>query len=125
MSEWFSLEDRNFHSDYRVRCIDDRWWTEIDETKMYARHKYDTEDGQQVWHPFKYEACPVCNGKGSHVNPNIDSGGLTFEDMYDDGFRDDYLSGVYDQPCNLCNGIRVIPIKKGKPKLKEVENTDE
>jgi DnaJ-class molecular chaperone len=124
MSEWFSLEDRNYQNDIRIRSIEERWWTEIDENKMYARHKYDTEDGQQVWYPFKYETCHLCNGKGSHVNPSIDCGGLTFEDMYDDGFRDDYLSGMYDQPCNLCKGMRVIPIMKGRRKLKKVDNNE-
>jgi len=27
MSEWFSLEDRNYQNDIRIRSIEERWWT--------------------------------------------------------------------------------------------------
>ena len=49
--------------------------------------------------------CPACKGEGSHVNPNIDAGGISAEDFYDDpDFFDDYMSGMYDVPCDACHG---------------------
>lgn len=59
--------------------------------------------------PTHWTVCPVCKGEGSHVNPSIDASGLTAEDFADDpDFADDYMSGVYDQPCNRCEGRRVV-----------------
>lgn len=115
MSEWFSLEDRNYQNDHRVRGGRDRWWTDVDERKMMARHKWDSEDGKQCWYKFKYETCDTCDGKGHHVNPSVDCDGLTYEDMYDDGFSEDYFDGVYDVDCYKCHGLRVIPVKFGVP----------
>lgn len=49
--------------------------------------------------------CPVCEGEGKHVNPNIDANGLSDDDFHDDpDFVEDYLSGVYDVGCNKCGG---------------------
>lgn len=54
---------------------------------------------------LKWDICPVCHGNGKHVNPDIDSHGLTREDFYDDpDFFEDYKRGVYDVPCVTCNG---------------------
>jgi hypothetical protein len=115
MSEWFSLEDRNYYNDHRVRGGRDRWWIDINERKMMVRHKYDTEDDLQVWYKFKYETCDTCDGKGNHVNPSVDCNGLTYEDLYDDGYAEDYFGGVYDVQCYKCHGNRVMPVKFGKP----------
>lgn len=61
--------------------------------------------------PWRYDVCPVCEGKGTHVNPSIDASGLTAADFDDDpDFRDDYMSGHYDQTCNRCQGKRVVPV---------------
>ena len=115
MSEWFSLEDRNYQNDPRVRARDRRWWQYINEDKKQARDKYDHEDGRQKWWRFTYIVCDLCDGKGCHVNPSVDCDGLTYEDMYDGGYMEDYFDGVYDVTCNLCAGKRVIPKKHGKP----------
>ena len=59
--------------------------------------------------PAKYEVCPNCEGKGSHVNRAIDGHGLSREDFDEDpDFREDYMSGVYDVPCDQCKGTRVV-----------------
>ena len=59
--------------------------------------------------PFKYGVCPVCRGKGTHVNPSIDCNGLTAEDFAEDpDFAEDYFSGSYDVQCNGCGGLRVV-----------------
>lgn len=57
----------------------------------------------------RYEVCPRCDGKGTHVNPSIDGNGLTYEDFEREGptFREDYFAGVYDVTCYNCEGKRV------------------
>jgi hypothetical protein len=57
--------------------------------------------------------CPACHGNGTHVNPNIDAGGITASEMHDDPeFLEQYMSGVYDQPCDVCSGSGKI--REGK-----------
>ena len=49
--------------------------------------------------------CPVCNGKGTTVNPNIDDRGLCSDDFLDDPeFVENYMDGVYDIQCRACEG---------------------
>jgi len=67
------------------------------------------ENGTEVQLPTKWEVCSTCRGEGTHVNPSIDAGGLSADDFADDpDFSEDYMSGVYDQPCNRCEGRRVV-----------------
>lgn len=48
--------------------------------------------------------CPACRGDGTHVNPDIDSHGLTASDMESDpDFYENYRSGFYDVPCKVCD----------------------
>lgn len=88
----------------------------------YEVAKYVIEEIAQDWpeHPYvpphahtlvmRYQVCPVCDGRGTHVNPSIDCGGLSSEDFADDpGFRDDYFGGSYDVTCYTCRGNRVVP----------------
>lgn len=69
------------------------------------------EDSRRLRHkngPFAL--CPTCRGRGTHVNPNIDGGGLTSDDFADDpDFYDDYFAGNYDVSCSECDGRRVVP----------------
>ena len=107
-------------NDYRVTCgkakmpvllvnLTDDGEPEVDLTGM----KWERDESAwcaEVPLPWQYEVCPVCRGKGTHVNPSIDCDGLTREDFDEDpDFRDDYLRGVYDVPCNHCGGKRVVP----------------
>jgi RecJ-like exonuclease len=69
--------------------------------------------------PFEYTTCPTCRGKGTHVDPAIDSGGLDPATM-EPKFRRDYFGGTYDQPCNECEGRRVVPVLQ--PKTTEHED---
>jgi cytochrome c5 len=60
-----------------------------------------------------YQVCPVCEGEGKTVNPNIDANGLTAEDFAEDpDFAEDYRSGVYDITCNACHGQRVVTTQR-------------
>lgn len=60
--------------------------------------------------PMKWAVCHVCNGKGRHVNPAIDAGGLSAEMQDDPEFLEQYAEGVYDQPCNGCKGRTTVPV---------------
>lgn len=60
--------------------------------------------------PATWGVCSTCSGKGSHVNPSIDAGGLSPEVFREDpDFAENYFSGTYDQSCNECHGKRVTP----------------
>lgn len=72
-----------------------------------------TPDGEEIVHelPWKWAVCDVCEGKGTHVNPSIDCGGLSREDFNDDpDFAYAYGAGLYDVPCNKCGGRTTIPV---------------
>lgn len=59
---------------------------------------------------IEFEVCGTCDGRGTHVNPSIDSHGLSREDFdADPDFRDDYFAGRYDVACAECKGDRVVP----------------
>jgi hypothetical protein len=85
-----------------------------DRAAMYGGNKtpvfIDDNDCEHTL-PTKFKVCPLCEGKGTHINPSIDSHGLTAEDFYEDpGFLEDYASGKYNQTCNECHGLRVIEV---------------
>ena len=59
--------------------------------------------------PVKRVVCPQCDGSGKHVNPSIDSNGLTADDFAEDpGFAENYFGGAYDVRCETCNGNNVV-----------------
>ena len=73
------------------------------------------DDGTEKQLPTKNEVCGNCRGEGSHVNRAIDGNGITSSEMdeilHDDPeFLDNYMSGVYDVPCDECHGKRVVPV---------------
>ena len=80
----------------------------------HMRATFTVEDeGGEVEHTVRltFAVCGTCEGRGSHVNPSIDAGGLTGEDFDDDpDFAEDYRSGRYDVPCAECHGERVVPV---------------
>jgi hypothetical protein len=113
VSEWFTLEDRNYYTDYRVRAREEpNWYHRFDERKMTAYVTRRNEEGEKYEHSIKceYQICEVCQGKGSHVNPSIDCGGLSREDLDEDpDFAEMYFDGGFDVPCYGCQGKRVVP----------------
>lgn len=66
-------------------------------------------DGNRVLQlPGKFIVCPRCDGRGKHVNPNIDGDGIPAEDFHNDpDFAESYFSGVFDVTCTECGGERV------------------
>lgn len=68
------------------------------------------DPGETMEIPFRWAVCGVCDGRGKHVNPSIDCGGLTREDFDDDpDFAEAYHGGRYDVTCGECRGRRVVP----------------
>lgn len=75
----------------------------------------------------KWAVCPRCGGEGQHTNPAIDGNGITADEMYElgDDFREDYLSGVYDIPCERCHGNQVVPACQQEDCKEAVEDIEE
>jgi hypothetical protein len=110
-----SIEDRNYYSDYRVRAgarRRDSPIKELDESRMLAGVMDEDGDGEELLKvPFHFGVCETCDGRGSHVNPSIDSGGLSADDFAEDpDFAESYFRGAYDVTCYTCDGRRVTPI---------------
>jgi hypothetical protein len=75
---------------------------------------YDGEDvdGDPVYRdlPYRWEVCPVCEGRGSYVNPAIDCGGISRDDFdADPDFEESYRGGAYDMTCVHCQGRTTVP----------------
>lgn len=95
-----------------VKAAERKWYESIDEARMTLKVELEGENGDLYKHEisFHWEICGTCQGKGTHVNPSIDSHGLTAEDFAEDpDFAENYLDGTYDQICNECGGKRVVP----------------
>ena len=109
-----SIEDANYYGDRRVRARNRReWYTRLDENRMQATVVIEDEEGDEAEHliPFKFVVCDTCDGKGKHVNPSVDSNGLTADDFdQDPDFKEDYFGGLYDVTCYGCGGRRVVPV---------------
>lgn len=107
-------DDRNYWGDHRVRAGErGDWYKSLDESRMKAVViLYGSDDegdfDEEVEVPVKFEVCSTCDGKGHHVNPSIDAGGISAEQFHDDpDFAEEYFSGAYDVPCYGCGGRRV------------------
>lgn len=97
--------------DRRDYASADRWWDRIDESRMLAHVRGWAKIMLGEWMPFEYETCHMCSGRGTYVNPAIDSEGISMEQFDEDPeFRESYFSGVYDIRCQTCDGQRVIPV---------------
>lgn len=90
------------------REMNHKWYEEFDAEKMTLT----VSDGEvTATIKAEYEVCGTCEGQGKHVNPSIDSRGLSREDFdADPDFEREYFSGRYDQPCVECGGKRVVPV---------------
>jgi hypothetical protein len=98
------------HRDVAARK--ENWWDKLDEKRMVATATVwdDDGDGVEVEVAFRWEVCPTCEGRGKHVNPSIDSQGISPEEFDEEpDFHEDYMRGVYDVSCYECGGRRVVP----------------
>jgi|CXWL01.1.fsa_nt_gi hypothetical protein len=68
---------------------------------------YDVEETVEV--PTKRALCPTCDGKGTTVNPAVDSHGISPEEFAEDpDFEEAYFRGDFDVRCRECGGEKVI-----------------
>jgi len=121
------LEDRNYMMDPRANAksawkgYDERsgtitisWTKYLDDDDMTQdpdTGEWTEEKEIELNLPAELEVCSLCGGKGKTVDPNIDAGGLTSDDFYDDpDFEEDYFGGTYDITCAQCEGKRVVPV---------------
>ena len=110
--------------DRRDRADSYRWWDQIspDRRKVTLRFGYLNEEGnlvsvdedleevEQKWYHIEWIVCSLCEGRGEYVNPSIDSHGLSREDFDEDpDFAQEYITGGYNIPCELCKGRAVEP----------------
>lgn len=114
MNNW--LEEINYMNDFRVTSRR-KWYNRFDESEMKVSVNiwdFDENEDEIEWEaefPVTYKLCDTCEGRGKHVNPSIDAGGLTYDDFVDDpDFYEDYRNGRYDVNCYGCNGKRVVPV---------------
>ena len=109
-------QDLSAERDSRTRALDEVWWSSINGDRAYTdeRLAWRLEDiGLDPEHSVlvRFEVCPLCDGKGKHVNPSIDAHGISREEFDEDpDFRESYFRGDYDQRCNLCGGEKVVPV---------------
>jgi len=114
-----ALENYNYFNDPRVGAkLRGKWYesfckrTMTVDVRLYLEPEDDSDDSDEmlVTFPVHYKMCHECAGHGVEVNPSIDAGGISGEDMYDDpDFAEAYFGGAYDQKCSTCDGEKVVP----------------
>jgi len=90
-----------------------KWYDRFDSDSMtiFVTMYNDEDEEEEVAFPARYEVCGLCDGRGSHVNPSIDSEGISAEEFYEDpDFAEEYHRGTYDVSCYRCGGNRVEPV---------------
>lgn len=81
------------------------------------------EEEDEISLKARYEVCPRCEGRGSHVNPAIDGHGISAQEFAEDPeFEEDYFAGVYDVTCYECKGLRVVPEVDRTPGVNKEED---
>lgn len=70
-----------------------------------------TNDNGYIELPCIFDVCGLCDGKGHHVNPNVDAHGITQDEWQDWDCEEieGYFNGRYDVVCYECGGNRVVP----------------
>ena len=109
------IDEMNYYNDPRTQARRrGKWYTAFNKRAMrchISTYDPDQDDGEiSGWVPVHYEVCDLCRGRGKHVNPSIDCGGITAEDFdYDPEFETHYYYGTYDTHCYGCDGEKVVP----------------
>lgn len=117
-----AIQEDAIARDSRVRALS-KWYTSFDPRKLRATYVY---EGEEFTCSCRYVVCDVCEGRGKHVNPAIDAGGLTAADFAaDPDFFDDYRSGKYDVTCYGCGGRGLFPIPKDEEDVRRVMELEE
>ena len=117
--------------DERTRAFDDVWWSGLSGDTAYVNESTGwvlSDLGLDPEQPVKvrFEVCPLCEGRGKHVNPSIDGHGLTRDDFDEDPeFAESYFRGDYDVRCNLCGGEKVVPVPLDAKVIEAIEKAAE
>lgn len=114
-------------ADSRTRAFDDVWWdgisgetASVNQSTGWALEEAGLDPEEPV--RVRFEVCPLCNGRGKHVDPAIDAHGLSREDFDEDpDFRESYFRGDYDTRCNLCSGEKVVPVPLDAKVIEAIE----
>lgn len=121
----FNHEENNYRNDPRVCNAQDQASFDscCDVRRMVYTLNREDESGeiQTFTLPIMRVVCPTCDGRGTHVNPSIDAGGIAGDDEdfwsedldYEDEDEEGnpvsrYHSGVYDVQCGTCHGNNVV-----------------
>lgn len=111
-SKWYeSFNEKTMTIRVEVAC-DDESYEELKETISTEAYKLISPEDYCVTLPMKFSVCPLCNGKGSHVNPSIDAHGISSDEWdrdWDYEEREMYMNGGYNVTCYECDGRRVVP----------------
>lgn len=83
-------------------------------TKQFTITVYGNRTEHVIALPSRWIICPQCDGHATDRGRSVecDGGGFTASEWadQDQDFRDDYLSGVYDRPCDHCKGLGRIEV---------------
>lgn len=61
--------------------------------------------------PTRMEVCGRCDGRGTHVHPDLSVVTQSDrEDWADDDFMEGYMRGRYDVSCEECHGRNVVEV---------------
>jgi hypothetical protein len=107
------MEEVNYFRDARVRNAERYGNRNVDEARMVLLWEHDDGEGELITHelPCRYEVCPTCEGKGTHVNPSIDASGYFSDEEDDYPYEDEdgpVYPSAYEQTCGTCHGKRVV-----------------
>ena len=124
-----SEEEKKLGEDEKKKLIDAKWDACLEETEG----KFKSHNGDEITYTYtleiqtKYEVCSLCGGSAKIVNPDIDCGGISRDEFYEDPeFEEAYFSGRYDQTCTRCNGKRVEAVPQFPEWLAEaIRNRDQ
>lgn len=109
----FDWTEFNYHGDSRVlNARDQREFNEgFNAEAMTFTFIQEDKDGEEVSYtlPEKFEVCPTCNGRGTHVRPSVDASGFDGWDDVDEYGESNYLAGAYNVTCQTCHGRNVVP----------------
>ena len=77
--------------------------------KLGTKMQFQNQIAIAINAPIHNALCPMCQGEGTVVDPNIDSCGLSDEDFDEDPeFHLAYHAGRYDIECPSCKGNKII-----------------
>ncbi len=99
-------KERNSIMDIRETDLHPWGWSE--EGDFLVHNSDDSEEGKTKY-PAKRIVCTCCDGRGSTVDPSIDSNGISQDEFDEDpDFQERYFSGGFDIICPHCEGNNVV-----------------